>query len=213
MKSLRAILAGFILATLPLLAFAQDVEKETKVIQDIANEACNCLNEVSWENLTEGEILRRGEVCLEKGVIKFLPQIMLAYNTDEFTEEMGRSVGEKMAIKLLENCDAFSTFSRVMAKQRNKEDENGESSMVNLTGKITGVQNEKGLQYLVLEEADGTTHRLFWFVAFDGHEDFPTEAKAFKGRSVEVSFRQVLVYIPKEKSYQPRKVLLGMQEL
>lgn len=195
------------------LAFAQDAEKEAKLIKDIAADACDCFSDVDWENTPSQEAMGQGETCLQQSMVKFLPQIMAAYGTDEFSEEIGQAMGEKIGMQLVKDCPSFMTFSKLLAEA---EEETGEEDsaedMKELAGKITSSKNDKNHQYLTLKEADGTEHRLLWMLAFDGFADFPKSAKAFEGKSVRVAYREVLIYMPKEGDYKPRKVILGMRE-
>jgi len=195
------------------LAFAQDAEKEAKLIKDIAADACDCFSDVDWENTSSQEALGQGETCLQQSMVKFLPQIMSVYGMDEFSEEIGQVIGEKIGMQLVKDCPNFMTFSKLLAEaEEENPEEEGDEGMSELAGKIVSSKNDKNHQYLTLKEADGTEHQLLWMLAFDGYEDFPKSAKAFEGKSVRVAYREVLIYIPKEGDYKPRKVILGMRE-
>lgn len=211
MHFLKLTLTLLVLFASLTVTYAQDAEKEAKLVKDIAGDACDCFNDVDWKSISSSEAMGQGETCLQKSMVKFLPQIMAIYDTDEFSEEMGQAIGEKIGMQLLKDCPDFLTFSQLLAETEEYSEEEDEEAE-ELIGKIVSSKNDKGLQYLTLKEADGTEHRLLWFLAFDGYEGFPKSPKAFEGKSVRAAYREALVYIPKEGEYKPRKILLGMRE-
>jgi len=209
-------------------AFAQTDDEtpeafEQRLLQQLSDDTCPCLDSLLAQELELKELEEGTDLCAQKAFAKNAALLMQTPEMQELNEEemssrerfkAGQEVGamyrNKLAPVLLSQCQSFFTIVQQLREAAPEEEQ--EEDVKVLAGTIKEAKVQQGYAFIFLEEPDGTLHRVLWMIAFEGYENFPKSPEECVGRSVRLAYHEISVYFPKEKSYQPCKMIAGMLE-
>lgn len=195
---------------------------EQRLLQQLSDDTCPCLDSLLAQELELKELEEGTDLCAQKAFAKNAALLMQTPEMQELNaqemssrerfqagQEVGTMYRNKLAPVLLSQCQSFFT---IVQQLREAAPEAEEEEAKVLTGTIKDAKIEQGYAFIFLEEPDGTLHRVLWMIAFEGYDNFPKSPKECVGRSVKLAYHQISVYFPKEKAYQPCKMIAGMLE-
>lgn len=196
------VLAIFIIGILYLSlqnSFAQI--NDEKLLDEIAEESCKCLQEVDLEKDLEkaNEFL---ENCLQNSMVEHLQELM-AYQSDN--EQEGEKMAMEVAKILFKNCPKFVDFSLKIAEA----DQQGNLADFYTEGTLIELQ-KKELVYLIVNDA-GQEKRFLCLRPFNNSEEIILNFETYKGKFVKIGWNILEFFDPSQNAYATTQEIISLR--
>jgi hypothetical protein len=160
----------------------------------MADEVCECMNRKDLSAIENSKLTIEVGLCIVEAYGKH-PEANAYFGIENFDEEGGRIMGQKLAVKLVNICPQLITR---LAELKNNIGEG--SGTYELTGKIEKMEEGDFVSYHVRDKG-GKVYKVLWYQNFTGSSEFIQEPKKLVGKKVTVTVKDVECYIPKAKGY------------
>lgn len=178
-------------------AFAQK-----NYLDKVTDSTCKCLEASKDKIENAADFDKVGEACIIKSALPFLDSFAKDENmpVEDFDEEMGHKLGQKIGMKLITSCPFFIDLMALYSEEAN-DIVTGKAS-----GLVTGVQISDHV-YLDIKELSGKITKLAWVQYFPGAGAFKSSPSGLKGKRVEVEWIQQEIYVIAKKDFVTMKVI------
>jgi hypothetical protein len=201
-----------LLASILLFTFLQKPFAQTKVgpaQQKMLDSLCHCLTILDYSKITTAKqasdafmdcFTKHGDqlvnVAVEEGV---------DLADDKASEALGNKIGKNL---LLQNCGSFMKLAVIMAKK-----DDGDSKVTDdFSGTFKRIDN-KGFNYIVLTDDNGSEKTFLWLRQFTGSENFMADTAKYVGKKLKISWQEIEVYLPQAKGYYNLKEITTIEVL
>jgi len=202
-KALLLFVAAVTFLTTRTVAQTKEISPAERKITD---SVCVALNKLDVSNVkTKKDAIAVYTECISRKV-DLLQEWATEQGIDFADTEAMRAIGIKLAQNLMkENC---TNFMKLATKMGGKDDEEG--AVENITGTFKRIDN-RGFNYIVLNDAAGREKSFLWLRQFPGSETFSGPTSKLIGKKIKVSSQEIEVYLPAAKGYYKVKEITGIK--
>ena len=119
-----------------------------------------------------------------------------------------KAAGEKIGQLAATGCPAFQAFIKANLQEINEQRDS--ESVKKVSGKILRLEG-KPFTYLLVQNAQGKTDKLYWMEFFPGADKLSSSAAAaYLNKPVVITFKEIEVYQALEKEYRTIKVITAV---
>lgn len=190
MKNLLLSLVS-LLFTNGLLAQTTTISAQKKLTDVI----CSCLGETDLDKITSKQAaIDVFTNCFTKRtdlLMQVATERHIEITDDAAMEKIGTDIGKDL---LAQNCAAFLKVSVKMVQSEKNNQGTGST-----TGTFKRIDN-KGFNYIVITE-NGNEKSFLWLTQFAGSEKFMDNTTSLTGKNLNVSWKEIEVYLPQAKGY------------
>jgi hypothetical protein len=199
------------LAIILLFIFIQKPLAQTKagpVEQRMADSLCNAVNRLDISKVTtKQEAINAYTQCVGS-YVDILQDLATEKKADMSNTDEMQKVGVDLAKDLnVMKCSNFIKLETIMAKNANSD------VTASTTSGIFKRIDTKGFNYIVISEANGSEKSFLWFRQFHNSERFISDAAELTGKKLEITWKEVEVYLPQAKGYYNLKEITGIEVL
>lgn len=188
-------------ATIPFISGAQDV------VDTMAQEVCKCLEEKKLLTINDiQQLTTEAGVCIVESYSEHQEEVSAQLGISEFNDETGRTLGQKIGLKMMKYCPDYLMKMGMVAKENTAKTT---PATYVLNGKIDAIEQGEFISYK-LKDQDGKIHKLLWYQHFKGSDDYIESPKKLVGKKVNVTVKDVECYIPKAKGYYSIKEIVEL---
>jgi len=200
---MKKIILLFALTSIVFSAAAQN-KAASPTEQALADTICKDLSKLDMKRITtKDEAVSAFTNCFLAHT-DMLMKVAEEQHVDATDEAAMQKIGGQIGKDLMAmNCDAFIKISVKMVQ----DDKTAEG-----TGATSGVFKrieQKGFNYVVLVE-NNSEKSFLWLREFPGSDKFFGDTAQYAGKKMEVSWREIEVYLPQAKGYYKVKEITGI---
>ncbi len=200
---MKKILYLFLFFTLSINAQSNDV------YDVIAKETCSCLESKKIDinaEAQENKLTMTLGLCMIESYTKHKMELPEKDQTDFGNNDGMRSLGEKVAIKMVSHCPDF-----IIALGQLDDEENAtEVKELTIEGKVTGIET-KQFVVIKLKDKNNRSHNLLLLDYFETASLY-TEGNIKNGTELIVGYTEVEMYDPESKDFKYFKIITSLQK-
>lgn len=172
------------------------------LIENIADDSCECMNKSSLSDMNSGQIEMQMGVCILQSVGKYKVEIEKSIGQRSITEIMTEEFGEQVGMKMALTCPQIFMF---FGDYTEEIKELGYSVEL---GKIKSIE-KKQFNMVNLEMYDGSTLKFLWLWDFEGSEILTKNQ--YKNKWINIFYSILELYDPELKKYVPYKIIEAVE--
>ncbi|MFI5160363.1 MAG: hypothetical protein ACHQHN_03755 [Sphingobacteriales bacterium] len=123
----------------------------------------------------------------------------LSMEDNDAMHNLGLEIGKNL---ISEKCPGFMQLAIKMAQKDGASSESAE-------GKFKRIDT-KGFNYIIVTGDDNQEKSFLWLEQFTGSENFMKNAAGLTGKKVQVSWKEIEVYLPESKGYYKVKEITAI---
>jgi hypothetical protein len=200
----RIILLLSICITLP--AWAQ------KASDKAVKQSCDCMSKIDMKQ--EYSIIDKAfENCLINAVLSNLTGLTKEYKFDINDDDASEKVGEKLGMKLVQQCPAFIEYASMAASHDEDTDKASDNTSYEFSeGTVVDVK-DGDLLAISLEENSGDRRVFYISESFFGGEELLKGIGELINKKLKVGWVNKNLYDSQTKSFKERKVIYYFEYL
>jgi hypothetical protein len=203
---MKKLLLVLLITTVFNIVYAQKTmgPAETK----LTNALCDCITKLDKSKLTNSiEANRAFSDCFTQQA-DLLTDVAEERGVEMTDSEAMKKIGTDIGGNLLkQKCDGFMRLALQMSNKDNRAAEEQST-----TGTFKKVDN-KGFNYIVIADANGSLKSFLWLREFTGSDMFTGDANALLNKKLKISWKEIEVYLPAAKGYYKVKEISAIDIL
>jgi hypothetical protein len=190
-KNLLFVLVGLFVSQLSLA----QTHSPGPVEQKVTNAICDCLNKIDQSKITTSKEAKDAfmncYMAQSDKLIDLTNERNISVGDGVAMHQLGIDIGKNL---LSQKCNGFTLIAVKMA------DKKGEPEAQTTTGIFKRIDN-KGFNYIIIADENGSEKSFLWLRQFGGSEQFINNASASVGKKITISWQDMEVYLPQSKGY------------
>lgn len=203
---MKKLLLVLLITTVFNVVYAQKAmgRAETK----LTNALCDCITKLDKSKLTNStEANRAFSDCFTQQA-DLLTDVAEERGVEMTDSEAMKKIGTDIGGNLLkQKCDGFMRLALQMSNKDNRAAEEQSTS-----GTFKKVDN-KGFNYIVIADANGSLKSFLWLREFTGSDKFTSDANTLLNKKLKISWKEIEVYLPAAKGYYKVKEISAIDIL
>jgi hypothetical protein len=196
-----------LLTAASLTSFAQ------KASDKAVKQSCDCMSKINMKQ-EYSAIDKAFEGCLINAVMANLGGLTKEYKFDITDEAASEKVGEKIGLKLVEQCPAFLEYAALAASQDDEEEEDADKKPeYEFSEGVVADVRDGELLAITLEENSGDRRVFYVTESFYGGEDLLKDIAHLKSKKLKLGWVNKNLYDSASKSFKERKVVYYFEYL
>ncbi len=184
--------------------FAQDIDSKDKLLDLIAIETCDCVNnkDLDFSTIESTQLELEYGLCVMESYSKN-KELTDKYLEVSFDDEKSlENLGVEVALKMMTHC---SDFMMKLAGDYAADELEATKEDVVIVGKITNIQ-ESQFNIVEIRDTGNRVQKLLWLEYFEGGNLFDDLGK-LKKKKVKVTYIEKELYDPKIDDYRNFKII------
>ena len=190
-----------LLTTIPL--------QSQEIIDQMASDACDCMNEKDLSDKSAEEIQMELSLCLMQKISSYQKQLQEQLKVNISDQKDMQDLGQKIGLKMVTICpETMMKMAQVQSATAPSAPEEAETYQ--LEGTVTGIEGDE-FTFLVLKDESGRTQKFLWLRYFDGSDAFAGNPGSAVGKKVRLIYAPIECYSPKLNEYLQRNEIKALK--
>lgn len=177
-------------------------------MDDIAQQACECISEMDGEMLRTEEGATQMGICMLVEAQKYSRKIKRDFGLDMSNiGENGEQLGEIVGMRMVQFCpEALIAMAEYTSQDNEVNSDPEHEQFKKLSGEIVGIEDTQFVIFTV-EDENGKRTRLVWMESFPNEFGLEDNYMGLKNEEVIVNYVAREYYDPRISQYRKFKVL------
>lgn len=178
-------------------------------IDNIAVEACNCVDQLS-DTIDREEYLMSLGTCMINAALPYKKKLKADYgiNLDNIDEKAGEQLGKIVGLRMANKCPkSLLKITRMDNEDTQNETTSPQSpDSKTFTGTVTAVENESFVVFSIKDDL-GKTARFFWLNFVQCDSDLVAHYTSLVGSTVKIQYSSSEFFDPKINEYRQFNII------